>query len=681
MNDKHEEDKDWISHRLEQAEKDAYEVATDTLDTLNSLFTPEIEEISQGSLMIKLRLDSEGRFLVTDKSKYSDKCWEYPGIRHKTSFNSTIKGADELFRELAYYLIPDYNPFGRVNSYTSTVTYTNCFIYLEKFLFQPNALTCDENSIQSISTRLLEDALEKAKEHSSRAYSFTYFLIGFWASLSSQNYLSPSCRLSVSLKKICTKERQRDIQASIVEERIGWQPLSEKELELLIEHALFWSEKALPKLIEIAQYLESIDANSRKAKGYSVSQRDRTFEKILGVKVDGVEICGFNHKTCIQKARGGKYTYDVHYYYWKFTFKQAVDKILESVLILLSITTGMRNREMGVMLFEDVQRSELGNWTLDITRYKTSFDPNFHGEKSRLPLPNFVGELISDYLKLRKFVASFTHEKQLLLSSVVDVRQESKDKDGRRAISRILKKIQKQLGIDGSLHHHRFRKTIAEILIKRSERNIDLIRMLFGHKSYRMTLKYIARNPYLIESVIDTLSEHYAADFVHIVNSISASGYSGDAAEQIAKVALEQPEIFKGKLIRMSVRRYLTYLLEAGEPLFIKRVTLGTYCVNMVEHSESNLPPCLQGRINDNGNYQPDVTSCQLDCKHVVVLEEARSSLESNVRFYEDLILAGGSSLSYKSLKSFQKHIGLNKAHLLRLEDTRHRVDLTGGAR
>ncbi|MEZ8957798.1 tyrosine-type recombinase/integrase [Vibrio lentus] len=644
---------------FQQINVESNEMAKETLNDLENVF--DVDDLdAHGSLVVRLNETPDGSFHVIGESLYSDDYWRIPIRRSRNIlFNSEIKGANELFKSLAYYLLPDFNPFGRINSYNSTRTYTNCFPYLEKFLFLPNALSCEASDISIITHRMLNDALDRAKEYSARAYSFTYFMIGFWISLSDQKYLPPPQKLSVSLNKIRTKERYKDIQASLASETIGWQPFSEEDLELLVEHALFWSEKSLPKLLIISSYLEEIGASKQKhSEIIRGKNRDKKLESLLGTKIDDVEICGFTHHVREQKVRG--YTYECNYYSWRRPFKVAVDKVLESIVILLSIVTGMRNREMGILRFEDLVKSEEGgNWLLDITRFKTSSDPVYFGEHDSIPLPEFIGDLISDYKILRDFVENFSPKRQLMLTTVTDARGEHEDTDGARGINRTLKRVQESLGLDISIHHHRFRKTIAEILIKKSERNIDLIRMLFGHKSYRMSLKYIARNPYLIESVVNTLSEHYTEDFVHIINAVRKGEYSGEAASRIANITKDMSE-FKGTLIRMSVRNYILYLLEAGESIFIKRTTLGTYCVSTENYSESHKPPCLAS-LEGSIFTTPDVSNCHLDCKNAVVLGEAKGALEANICFYEQML---NGNLSKKSNEHFKRQIQINVTHM-----------------
>src|SRR5690606_14888800 len=111
------------------------------------------------------------------------------------------------------------------------------------------------------------------------------------------------------------------------------------------------------------------------------------------------------------------------------------------------------------------------------------------------------------------------------------------------------------------IHCHRFRKTIAEILINRDERNIDIIRALFGHKSYAMTLQYISRNPLMVRTVALAIEKNYTREFHEIVAGIRYGAYSGDAATRIYDQISKRPDEFSGKQLKVSLMSYISHLL------------------------------------------------------------------------------------------------------------------------
>ncbi|WP_164705854.1 tyrosine-type recombinase/integrase, partial [Pseudomonas viridiflava] len=149
-------------------------------------------------------------------------------------------------------------------------------------------------------------------------------------------------------------------------------------------------------------------------------------------------------------------------------------------------------------------------------------------DEDQLPIPRFVGDAIRQLETLRE-IGPFKKGGWIFQSN-----------EPRNSIKRatpgimdaVIASMRKILPID-RLHCHRFRKTIAEILINRDERNIDIIRALFGHRSYSMTLRYISRNPLMVRTVALAIEKNYTRDFHEIVAGIKSGGHSGEAARRI----------------------------------------------------------------------------------------------------------------------------------------------------
>lgn len=622
----------------------------------------DTKEQGVGSLLIKLREDPQQSFFVSERSRFGDIQWAFEaqsrGSRVAVLFNSEIEGFNDLKRQLVYHLIPQFHPFGKVRSYRSTATYGHTCHYISLYLLEPNGLDGSAASIQILSTRLINDALDRARDCGSyRHYTFLYFMITFWIHLSMQRLISKELRLDVPLHKIDTKERQKSIQATIAASQVGWKRFSEDDISNLIDYALFWTEEALPELQNIRTYLINSGITAQKHNAVKRSCPQVELEQILSKKVGGIEICGYSLLIFTRRY--------VHYEYtWKDQYRKALDNVMQGILVLFSLTTGMRSSELAELKFDDINRGENGSYSIDITRYKTSVDPNYFGDRDTIPLPSLVGELIDSYRELRdmpgRMRKGFIFETALARGTA---------KRMIRSIQRSMTRIGEAAGVDG-VHTHRFRKTVAEMLLSRSEMNIDLIRMLFGHRSYRMTLRYIARNPYLISAVSEAMQSHYAEDFINIVTSIKGGGYSGPAADRIASRTNAKPVLFKGKLLRTTIYRYIAFLLESGDPIFIKRTGLGTYCVSNDEFTESSLPPCLIGKSLAEGSLVPDVSNCKLECKNAVILSDAADSLVRNVTFYRDLLEGVPGSLSAAAKKALIHRIHVNEVHLSNLAQT-----------
>lgn len=648
---------------FDEIEADSNEAARFELETLRLLTSSGASRQSRSGLIAKLEADPTQSFEISEYSLYKDDRWILEKPAHSSSqqilFNSEIASVNSLKKALVYHLLPQFHPFGRIRSFVSSTTYASAFRYVDRYLLVPNGIDASVQSIQAISVRLINEALDRARDQGSqRQYFLLYFIVSFWAGLSEQKLIPMSLQLDVSSRAFCTRDRENDLYSVIAKEHKGWSPFSEDELSRLVEYAFFWAEKAVPVLCDIKNFIEKEGISCRPF------SRDQfvSFEEVVGRTVDGIAVCGFTvsvqHPTTERRRRPGEpYGFK---YFWVGKFRDAVDRVRDGLLILVALISGLRQSELAILSFDDVVLEQNGEWHLNATRFKTSDDPNYFGKRDQIPLPAFVCTMVQDYRTLRTFIGGF--RSGLLFEQIANPR-EAKLLD--RATARAVRTIGETVGVD-SVHLHRFRKTIAEILINRSERNIDLIRMLFGHKSYVMSLRYIARNPFLVHSVAETLETHYAEAFAEIATAVSRGAHSGTAAERIAQSAAARPELFKGKLLRITVFRYISHLLQAGEPIFIQRTGIGMYCVSSDSYSATNPPPCVikSLALSNGGSVVPDPSNCQLECDSVVLLEAATETLEKNIAFYNNLLSGAPGSLTKRVQKQLISKIEINERHL-----------------
>lgn len=670
-----EDDEPWS----EDAESDSEELAACELDAARELLYGPLQS-STGGLIAKLEADPAGRFGVSEYSMYCEEHWVLSKPEKSSEirilFNSELAGAAELKRMLTYHLLPQFHPFGRLKSYISTRTYAYAYKYVEEHLLRANCLTAEPDSLKVLTARMVNAALDRARDIGTpREYFLTYFLITFWISLSVQSLLPSSHRLDVPLRSVDTEDRRKDIQNAVSTSYRGWQPYSESELSKLLEYALFWTEKGIPVLLQITDYLNSLGGPDKIDKYIIRAKRNEELESVLGQQVDGVTICGFQVLRPIQRIRssnGKMLEYRPFWYSWKGYFLRAVDRVKDSILILVALITALRNRELGILEFSDVVRSNDGEWRINIVRFKTSGDPNFFGTPDHVPLPTFIGEFVSGFEQLRAFHSRFWR-KGCLFEQVANSRE---SRVLNRSVQRAMINMVEDVGVS-PIHPHRFRKTMAEILLSRSERNIELVRLLFGHRTYRMSLRYIARNPYLVSAVAETMGTHFTETFVEIAEGVQQGAYSGIAAERIAATMSVQPKNFKGRLLRIAVYDYIFHLLEAGEPVFIQRTGLGTYCVSGSFAAGENYLPCSAGRADRAKNVGPDPMNCQLQCKNIVVLESAKDVLQKNITFYSNLLEQSGGKLKRAVHRQISTKLAANRAHLLALTTRRSRSTRT----
>lgn len=663
LRDTMDDDQSWLN----EIEAESEEAAEFELYQAHDL-GDSIAKQRKSGLVEKLKADPNGDFKISEFSTYREDRWVLLRQPHRADeqvlFNSHVCGSNDLKRMIVYNLLPQFHPLGNIRSFVSTKTYASAYSKIDQYILEHNALDATSHNIKIISFRLINEALDRARdEGSARGYFLLYFIITFWLMLSENALLPATHCLDVSLRRVDTAERRENVQKTIAKEYKGWRPFSEDELALLLDFSLFWIEEGTPIMIAVKNFLRDHDAERFKCRSFIRTKPWPKFEAMLGQERNGTVICGFTRvdRTLKAGSKGKYYQYKQTYYRWSSSYKVALDKIRDAILIIFALVVGMRRRELAMLKFDDIRLLPNGDWVVNVTRFKTSTDPAYFGSSEEIPLPGFIGEAIQAYRELRLFDGNM--RSGMLFEQVANSRKTNVIE---RAITRAFENMGKEIGVSG-VHPHRFRKTSAEILINRSERNIDLIRLLFGHKSYAMSLSYIARNPYLVHSIVETLEVNYTEAFLKIVSGVRTGSFSGEAAARIAKATHPDNPLFKGKLLRLTVFSYISHLLQAGEPVYVKRVNLGMYCVSGSDEFVTKQMPCWASQNNFTNDRLPDVGNCTLDCKSLVVLNDARASLENNVMFYSRLIENNADKLSVKSKKMFLNKIAACQKHLDRL--------------
>lgn len=648
---------------IAEFEADAEEAALATFEALLEETTGNLE-LGKSGLLNKLRLFPNGDFPISQYSRFRDPIWKFTdeskGTPQNLYFDRDMLGSNELKRELAYHLVPAFTPFARIKSFSSTRAKSYDYRFIEMYLLEPNRLTAIPEHIRLITIPMLNQALDDAKASGqSSHYSGLFFFLRFWSSLSAHKLISEGFRLSPELTGIETKERHKDVLNTFADSLQTWIPFSEQELEKLVNNALFWLEEATPRLLEARNYLIETGYEHFTKGVVKRVNRQPDFEQAMGIEINGTTVLSYS----MTDSFSGKIP--AFSYRWLSDYATAIDKVRNAVFVFVALVTGMRRNELAALTFDDVTCDEIGRYWIDVTRFKTAHDPNYNGEKQALPLPTYVGKIIENLKTLRSLRDYYKNGLifQTSFSATAVVNEQP------NLPQNIIWDLEKATDIE-RIHPHRFRKTIAEILINRSERNIDVIRLLFGHHSYAMTLQYISRNPYLVRSVAQALEESYSKEFHEIVSAVRDGSYSGDAADRLAQQIVKRPEEFKGKRLKVSILIYVSHLLSAGTPIYVGRTAVGTYCVSADDFSENNLPPCLVGRSRPEGRVRPDPTNCQIECRNTVVVGKAEAAMEENVRFYEELLESGGDAISARTRRNIQKKIDAHKRHLENLHDS-----------
>ena len=636
------------------------------LEELEALQEELHARAAQPSMTLANKLATVGHdFPVTGTVPYSAKLWPLPHGAHahpnNIRFDRALSGSNDLKRALAYHTIPEFSPFSYIRSNSTAKIFGNEYSILEQYIFIDNGISARPEHIALISVPMINQAFEKAKAATSKHHYYALFKhLRFWARLSEQKLLPEDLRLDVSAEHIDLPERRSDVVRSRFNGALeSWIAYSEEDMEILMDYSMFWLEKVMPKAKLLKDYL--VDTSFAFLSDLVVTRRERIpeLEALCTIEIDGKTVMS-------PRVRPHKKDGLQHYSYsWVTEYGRVLDGIRNSIFILVALVTGARKGELAAMNFSHVSQEANGDYWLAITRWKTAASPK-HGEEDRLPLPKFVGDMIRAYEELRS-IPPFTKEGWLFqpMRSRKVVNRATPS-----AITSVIEQLKLVLPIE-RLHCHRFRKTIAEILINRDERNIDIIRALFGHKSYAMTLRYIARNPLMVRSVAIAIEQNYTREFQDIVAGLRL-GYSGASAERIYKQIIKRPDEFAGQQLKVTLVTYISHLLKAGEPLFIRRTAVGTYCLSGEHFTPTNLPPCLAGRNVESELIMPNPSNCKIECKKVVMLSSAKQALSDNIKFYEAVLDKSRGKLAATAEAELLRRISSSEFHLNNLITSGH---------
>lgn len=615
------------------------------------------------NLRAKLELYPDGAFPISEYSQYCDSPWilskDRYGIATKVYFGGLSDSLVALKKALTYHGIPEFAPFGSIRSYQTTASQASLFRILDEYIFKRNYLDGDGKSIALINAKMINKSLDVLKELTDKPsyYIALFYIVRLWGSLSVQGFMPDGLQLAVDMRLVDTIKRQKELLA-FTGSMSSWLPYSQEELGSLVDFSLFWTETALPELLDFVEYVESEGIGKQIIR----SKPDLEIEKKFSISIQDRTIISLSKcesitdRTSKKRGIGRKITYS-----WLYSYSTATDNVRNALYVLLALITGLRVGELMPLRFDDITKDGEGNYTLKVVRFKTSNDPNFNGETDYIPLPKFVGDRLDDLRKLRS-----VHNlmgKGFIFASCKGRRAA---KTPVRIVTQITNELSVATGVD-RIHTHRFRKTIAEILINRNERNIDIIRHLFGHKSYAMTLRYIGRNPYLVRSIALAIQHNYTAEFTELINAVSSSASSGPTADRLIDRIRIRPEAFVGKQLKVTIFAYVSHLLSSGEPLFIHRTALGRYCLSTESYSSPNVPPCLAIRKGEVFNALPDPNWCDVSCEHAVVIEKARVAMEDNVRFYRNMLENASDILSARAKNMLRDKIAAHNRHLDRL--------------
>lgn len=454
-----------------------------------------------------------------------------------------------------------------------------------------------------------------------------------WAELTERGVLPVGFRLEYDKHSILSKEKRSEIynfRESLVD---PWSPLEADIIKQVFDESIRYIREFSPTIINCSNLLNTRARRGGEAQSLDQVREDgRTkelFKTLLNMPVpelsDGIKL--FNFEPIKQKVVSGGYACG-----WQYRTSIEIGEVRPSLIklkrccvFIIGLFTGLRRREIAALLAKAAYPKN-GSMYLDIVRFKTASDSDEEGEADSIPVPDIVAEAVDVLIKLFDDNRKELNSEYLLVTDIITKKRFEKVK-----ISTITKDIRclvEDVTGKSDASPHQLRKSIAWLLISRSESNVDLIRQLFGHKSYGMTLRYIMRNELMVASVIELIEHNYTEDLKDIFEAISNNKTSGELSNKIKKRMEVQQ--YKGQVLVTDIESYVRESLQAGVPLFVSRVPIGGFCMKSGE--EDTPPPCMA----KTGSGMPKVEFCDYKhCKHLIYNGDSISNVQSQIRYYQ----------------------------------------------
>ncbi|WP_152205923.1 tyrosine-type recombinase/integrase [Marinobacter changyiensis] len=585
--------------------------------------------------------------------------------------NTSLQKFEDLnlfIKSLVYYSFPDSFLTSGKSWSTSISYYTTLKIFAEDFFYE--SFLVDRiliSKIDSVQLGVFIDRCIDISEFNGRARWIVLRLpsiLRLWMFASETKSLPNWCSPNFQFDELVS-DKVKEKQSWLIDEFIGsWSPLSPHQIKQTYNSAFYY----------IYEYSQTIiyayDLIQRRPKGTKgqlteVRKDGKSKELFLDlVKLDIPKFIGtgnpiFALKEVTKPVRS-------HGYKSGWQDRTTVDisgirpefiQLKRACIFIIGLLTGMRRREIANIKVNPIFLRD-GAYYLKIIRFKTTTSPSKEGKKDEIPVPKIVADAVFILMSMFERQRYELNSDYLLVTDIIT--KKGYDKIKLDTIGKDIKSfILESSGDPG--HTHQLRKTIAWLLISKGEENIDLIRQLFGHKSYGMALRYIMRNELLSGSVMELLEENYTEDLSEAISKIASGEAVGDLAESLKKRSVQH---YPGQMLPSEIEVFVHTALEAGVPLFISRIPIGAFCVSTSDLAKKK-PPCIAGTDEE----KPNPEFCDyINCPHVLHTTESRDNVKRQINFFETKLRHLPDSGDDRVIDYYENKIQSNKGLLRKLE-------------
>jgi len=192
-------------------------------------------------------------------------------------------------------------------------------------------------------------------------------------------------------------------------------------------------------------------------------------------------------------------------------------------------------------------------------------------------------------------------------------------------------KLQSEL-TGGNYHPHRFRKTVARLVVLSLTGSPMILRTIFGHRDIQTTVNYILSDPSIREEMREIAISRVGDLAGEIAENIDSAGGAGAKTLRSAKDrffdALRVPKDERNQ--RTVLDDFVGSHLARGS-IDLKMIFPGIVCIK---------PPSGKGLCGDG---EIIVSGCRPNCANFLVLPSAKEQVHSSIDMLLDRVLAADS--------------------------------------
>ncbi|AIV04974.1 integrase [Vibrio harveyi] len=592
------------------------------------------------------KVDLDDRFEILDGVNFSQDSWRIQHVQseHITiNFSrisphgdlSNIRDIVTLTKILSYYQFPKHINLN-ITSWKTTESRFSMFVTTARHFLLERGLTTTallSNITKKQCKEYVYQCIELCRNRVVGApIKLTSAILFFdtWSELTEKKLLPSQLRFPYNKYKIISRELRSNIYQLKEEISSPWRPLDADIIKPVFDESVRYIQEFSSTIIRCS-YLIRNRARLGKVQGYGAVRQDgqtkELFQTLQSMPIpevsNGVKLFNFNAITKKVSSLGYSCGWQYRTHIDISEVRPSVIKLKRCCIFIVALFTGLRRRELATLKAKPTHMRD-GVLYLDVTRYKTAKDDE--GEDDSIPVPPIVGEAVDVLLKLFEENRTKLDSDYLLVSDIINSKKYQKVKLD--TIGKDIKAlIEEVTGIDDA-HVHQLRKTIAWLLISRSESNIELIRQLFGHKSYGMTMRYILRNELIVQSVVELIEHNYTEDLKEIFDTIVNKSSYGVLSDKVKKRILRRS--FKGQILTTDIETYVKVSLKAGIPLFVSKVPIGGFCLRAGD--DKSVPPCML----KTGSNSPKIEFCNYkECPHILFTEESARNIKAQLNYYK----------------------------------------------